>query len=99
MKNMPTVVVIPPTKTEKSESKGQRSIGVYIRVSTNFDDQENSFEAQSSHFNRLVSENPNRKLYKFFQDDGITGTQVSKRQGFLSMIKACKKEKNRHCSC
>jgi DNA invertase Pin-like site-specific DNA recombinase len=86
----PTVVVIPPTKTKEAELNRILSIAVYVRVSTNSDDQENSFEAQASHFSRLVSENPNWKLYKIYQDDGITGTQVTKRTGFLSMIKACR---------
>lgn len=61
-------------------------VGYYARVSTDKDDQLNSLENQKSYFEEMINENKNWILYKGYIDEGISGTQVKKRDSFLKMI-------------
>lgn len=54
----------------------------YIRVSTNSDDQANSFENQEAHFKGMG-------ILKIYSDQGISGTSLKNRNGFISMLKDC----------
>lgn len=62
------------------------NVGYYARVSTDKDDQLNSLENQSKYFREMISENKNWNLVGEYIDEGISGTQVQKRDNFLKMI-------------
>lgn len=59
----------------------------YCRVSTDKEDQHNSFENQIRYFKRYIESNPEWKLVKIYADEGITGTSTEKRTEFLQMIR------------
>lgn len=58
----------------------------YCRVSTDHDDQINSFLAQQRFFREYITRNPEWQLYKIYADEGITGTSTKKRVQFNRMI-------------
>ena len=58
----------------------------YCRVSTNKEDQANSFEAQQRFFRDYARQQPDWELYAIYADEGITGTATKKRTRFNEMI-------------
>lgn len=58
----------------------------YCRVSTDKDDQANSFESQQCYFREYISNHPDWELYEIYADEGITGTSTKKRTQFNRMI-------------
>lgn len=61
-------------------------VAVYCRVSTDKDDQINSFESQQKFFREYIDRQPNWELYEVYADEGITGTSTKKRTAFNRMI-------------
>lgn len=58
----------------------------YCRVSTEKEDQSNSFETQKQYFRDYIQSHPNWELYEIYADEGITGTTTRKRTQFNRMI-------------
>ena len=58
----------------------------YCRVSTNHEDQLNSFESQKTYFHQYIQHHPHWQLYEIYADEGITGTSTKKRAQFNRMI-------------
>ena len=58
----------------------------YCRVSTDKDDQANSFLAQKRYFRDYIAHHPDWQLYEIYADEGITGTSTKKRTQFNRMI-------------
>lgn len=65
----------------------------YARVSTDKDEQLHSLQSQISFFNDYISKVPNWKFIGSYIDEGISGTQVKKREEFLRMIEDAKRHK------
>ena len=86
------VQVIPPKinihTTKKQEVKRIR-VAAYCRVSTAQEDQETSYEAQVAYFTKLITENPSWNLAGIYADDGISGTDMKKRDNFNAMMERC----------
>ena len=61
-------------------------VASYCRVSTDKDDQANSFEAQQRYFKEYIDRQPDWELYRVYADEGITGTSTKKRIRFNQMI-------------
>ena len=61
-------------------------VAIYCRVSTDKDDQANSFEAQQRYFRDFIARNPGWELYGIYADEGISGTSTRGRGQFLRMI-------------
>lgn len=61
-------------------------VASYCRVSTDKDDQTNSFEAQKRYFREYIESHPDWELYEIYADEGITGTTTKKRTQFNRMI-------------
>lgn len=61
-------------------------VAAYARVSTDKDDQANSFESQVKFFSEYIDRQEDWKLVKVYSDEGISGTSTHKRIGFNSMI-------------
>jgi len=61
-------------------------VAAYARVSTDKDDQANSFESQVQYFSDYIQKQDGWKLVKVYADDGITGTNTKNRDGFNDMI-------------
>ena len=61
-------------------------VASYCRVSTDKDDQANSFETQQRYFREYIQNRPDWELYEIYADEGITGTSTRKRTQFNRMI-------------
>lgn len=65
-------------------------VAAYCRVSTDSDDQVNSFLAQMQYYNDYIRGNEKMKLVDIYADEGITGTDMRKRDEFRRMLKDAK---------
>ena len=61
-------------------------VASYCRVSTDKDDQANSFETQQRYFRDYIESQPDWELYEIYADEGISGTSTKKRTQFNRMI-------------
>ena len=61
-------------------------VASYCRVSTDKNDQANSFESQQRYFKEYIDRQPDWELYEIYADKGITGTSTKKRVKFNQMI-------------
>jgi DNA invertase Pin-like site-specific DNA recombinase len=68
-------------------------VAAYCRVSTDLDEQADSFELQKRYYCRLIKNTPGWRLAGIYADQGITGTQCSQRTGFQRMIRHCEEGK------
>lgn len=85
------VKVIRPTKGLYGDKKLR--VAAYCRVSTDSDNQEDSFIAQVKYYNDFLRLSDNMELVDIYADEGITGTMVKKCENFLRMIKDFEKGK------
>ena len=61
-------------------------VASYCRVSTDQEDQHNSFASQQRYFRDYIQHHPDWELYAVYADEGITGTSTKKRTQFNRMI-------------
>lgn len=61
-------------------------VASYCRVSTDSEDQANSFESQQRYFRAYIERHPDWELYEIYADEGTTGTSTKKRTQFNRMI-------------
>ena len=66
-------------------------VAAYCRVSTDSEDQLNSFAAQQSYYNDYIRKHDNWQLAEIYADEGITGTSTAKRDDFQRMLSDCRK--------
>ena len=88
---MPTVTVIQPTKAEEQNTKIR--CAAYCRVSSDSEDQLNSFMAQTRYYEKAFENSEIEQLVDIYADEGITGTREDKRDEFQRMIKDCRRGK------
>ena len=84
----PKIITIEPNSVTASS---KLRVAAYARVSSNSEDQINSFEAQRRHFDTLIRSKSEWAMVELYADEGITGTSVDKRDGFLRMMADCRK--------
>ena len=65
-------------------------VAAYCRVSTDKEDQANSFENQQRYFLACIQRNPDWVLQQIYADEGISGTSTKKRRQFNAMIAAAR---------
>ena len=65
-------------------------VGAYCRVSTDSEEQADSFIAQVKYYTDFISHSPDMVLVDIYADEGITGTCVNKREEFQRMLKDSK---------
>lgn len=61
-------------------------IAAYCRVSTDKEDQANSFESQQRYFREYIGLQPDWELYEIYADEGISGTSTKNRTAFHRML-------------
>lgn len=88
MEQVRNIKVIKPTVD--AEAKEKLRVGAYCRVSTDSEDQINSFIAQVRFYNDFIRSQSDMVLVDVYADEGITGTSVNKRDEFNRMMKDCK---------
>ena len=64
----------------------KRRVAAYARVSTDSDEQLSSYEAQVDFYTRHIKSNPEWEFVAVYTDEGVTGTNTKKREGFNRMV-------------
>ena len=75
---------------DRNTGQAKHRVAAYCRVSTDREDQANSFASQQRYFRQYIERHPDWELYEIFADEGISGTNTKKRRQFNRMI-ACAK--------
>lgn len=78
-------------EAQEQPKKAQLRVAAYTRVSSDSEDQLNSFAAQNRYYNELIAEKPEWCLVDIYADEGITGTSTEKRDDFLRMMVDCRR--------
>ena len=73
--------------------QGILRVAAYIRVSTDSDDQENSYETQDKYFTSLLQQNPDWTSAGVYADYGISGTNKERRTGYKRLLRHCQEGK------
>ena len=79
--------------TRQKEDEDLIRVAAYCRVSTDSEDQINSFLAQLQYYNDYIRDNPKMRLVDIYADEGISGTDMRKREEFKRMLKDAKNGK------
>ncbi|MGN0509539.1 MAG: recombinase family protein [Ruminococcus sp.] len=80
-----------PMLSERRNEYRQLRVAAYCRVSTDSDDQVESYKAQVAYYTDAIAKNPRWKMADIYADEGITGTMTKKRDNFNRMIKDCER--------
>ena len=89
-----TVRYIAPKASVSEEVKNkyrQKRVATYCRVSTQQEEQINSYEVQTRYYTEKINAEPKWKLVRIFADKGISGTSTKHRDEFNKMIRMCKR--------
>lgn len=73
-----------------SKRTKKKKVCAYCRVSTDMEDQRTSYLSQINHYSEYIKKNKDWEFAGIYADDGITGTQIKKRDEFIRMIDDCK---------
>ena len=84
----PRVIKIEPA--ERPQNVRLR-VAAYTRVSSDSEDQLNSFAAQNRYYTELISGKAEWRMVDIYADEGITGTSVAKRDDFQRMMADCRR--------
>ena len=86
---MTTVTMIPAKATQPvnvMSAAARRKTAGYARVSTNEEEQQNSYAAQVEYYTKMIQENPEWEFMGVYTDEGISATSTKKRDGFNQMV-------------
>ena len=87
---MATVTKIPATVSRFTAApiavKQKRKVAAYARVSTDHEDQLNSYEAQCDYYEHYIRANDEWEYAGLYSDEGISGTSTKRRNGFNQMV-------------
>lgn len=85
------VRVIPATRKPEElhrDHDGKMRVAAYCRVSTDSEEQLNSYEAQKTYYTQKIQDSPDWEMAGIYADEGISGTSLKKRTQFNKMITA-----------
>lgn len=85
------VRIIPPTMNMVTHlpktSTRKRRVAAYARVSTDSEEQLTSYEAQVSYYTDYINKRSDWEFVSVYADEGVSGCNTAKREGFNRMIK------------
>ena len=93
---VPNITLIPAKRKMSMEIDSigiTKRVAAYCRVSTEEDNQQNSYATQVSYYTELINSHPDWEMAGIFADEGISGTQMTNRTEFKKMIKLCRRKK------
>ena len=64
-------------------------VAAYARVSTDSEEQLESYVSQVKYYTELINNNPEWQFVEVYADEAITGTKTDKRTDFNRMINDC----------
>ncbi len=65
---------------------GEKSVGIYTRVSTTSTEQVSSIENQTLYYEKRVADEPQWRLHQIYSDEGKSGTSTKHRDAFNQMM-------------
>ena len=74
-----------------AEDAVKLKVAAYCRVSTDEENQQNSYKTQIAYYKSLIAANPDWEMVAIFADEGISGTQTKNRTQFNRMIRMCRR--------
>ena len=85
------IIHIPANKKKGTQVETTKKLRVaaYCRVSSEQDQQLNSFENQVAYYTEYIERNPEYVMAGIYADEGISGTNTRKRGEFNRMIRDC----------
>lgn len=87
---MATVTKIPATVSRYTatpiQTREKRKVAAYARVSTDHEDQLNSYEAQCDYYESFIRSHEEWEYAGLYSDEGISGTSTKRRDGFNRMV-------------
>lgn len=90
MQTKKVVTVIPEKKQDIIQDNSielkKKKVAGYARVSTELDEQQNSYNSQLDYYTNYINSRSDWEFAGMYSDEGITGTSIKKREGFTSMI-------------
>jgi DNA invertase Pin-like site-specific DNA recombinase len=91
MSKKPNITLIPATiglfpSADTRDPDALRRVAAYARVSTETEEQENSFAAQVDYYTKYIAERSDWQMVKIYTDEGISAVNTKKREGFKQMI-------------
>ena len=78
-----------PIIQSPAEKRRKERVAAYCRVSTEFEEQESSYETQVAHYTSYINGNPEWEMVEVYADNGLSGTRTAKREAFNRMIADC----------
>ena len=87
------VTIIPAKLTRNIPGKSANQklrVAAYCRVSTDSEEQINSYKNQLAYYTEKIGGNPAWKMASIYADEGITGTSMKHREDFKRMLRACR---------
>lgn len=88
-----TVIPADPQFTERDIQKKHLRVAAYCRVSTDSEEQLNSYNAQITYYTEKIAATPEWTMVRLYADEGITGTSMKRRKEFLKMLRDCDRGK------
>lgn len=90
-----TIVI--PAKTSAQTASGstpiRKRVAAYCRVSTDSEEQLNSYNAQKAYYTQYITSRTDWSLVAIYADEGISGTSLRNRTNFNRMISACRRRR------
>ena len=93
LKKTATEIPVNPMRDELRKRRQTLRVAAYCRVSTEEEEQQNSFEVQVAYYTDKITHHEGWTLAGIFADDGISGVRTKKRDQFNEMIELCRKKK------
>lgn len=87
--NLARKAIVIPASRAPEEVKLR--VAAYCRVSSDSEDQRNSFAAQNAYYTEFITGKKNWELVDIYADEGITGTSAKKRPDFQRLLNDCRK--------
>lgn len=82
---MPQVQIIPPIGKRVKKLR----VAAYARVSSDSEEQLNSFATQVAYYTALIGEKEDWEFAGLYADEGVTGTSTAKREDFQRLLADC----------
>lgn len=90
-KKIITKIPANPLLSERKNEYKQIRVAAYCRVSTDSEDQLQSYKAQVAYYTDAIAKNPRWKMVDIYADEGLTGTRTEKRVNFNRMMRDCER--------
>ena len=81
---------VPVARPQSGSTPGCLRVAAYARVSTDAEEQKNSFDAQKDYYKKLIEKTDGWIFSGIYADYGITGTSAEQRPGFQKLMEDCR---------